>query len=126
LRGYNHTCEGEDSYCYPGTSILRNKQGIRDYDALLTVEREITSLKLLMLREKLMRWRFALSCLRAIHRLLRHENIAKYDREIPVVLDFSSKIFTIDPCRSNNINKSKFALQRPTDELEVTYKALFQ
>jgi cell filamentation protein len=44
---YNY--EGSESYCYPGTDVLKNKLGIRDDDALTMAEREITSLKLLKL-----------------------------------------------------------------------------
>jgi cell filamentation protein len=46
---YNYTYEGYESYCYPGTDVLKNKLGIRDSDALTIAEREITSLKLLKL-----------------------------------------------------------------------------
>jgi cell filamentation protein len=70
VTGYDYTYKGEDSYCYPGTSVLRNKLGIRDADALLAAEREITSLKLLLIREKPMRIKFDLNRLRAIHRFI--------------------------------------------------------
>jgi cell filamentation protein len=46
---YNYTYEGSGEYCYPGTDILKNKLGIKDDNALTIAEREITSLKLLML-----------------------------------------------------------------------------
>jgi cell filamentation protein len=45
----NYTYKGSESYCYPGTDVLKNKLGIRDDDALTIAEREITSLKLLKL-----------------------------------------------------------------------------
>ncbi|MDR1524666.1 MAG: Fic family protein [Tannerella sp.] len=47
MEKYNY--EGSESYCYPGTDVLKNKLGIRDDDALTMAEREITSLKLLKL-----------------------------------------------------------------------------
>jgi cell filamentation protein len=47
MEKYNYTYEGSESYCYPGTDVLKNKLGIRDNDALTIAEREITSLKLL-------------------------------------------------------------------------------
>jgi cell filamentation protein len=49
LETYGYSYEGSEGYCYPGTSVLRNKLEIKDDEALTTAEREITSLKLLML-----------------------------------------------------------------------------
>lgn len=67
---YEYNYQGDDSYCYPGTHVLRNRENIRDHEALMVAEREITSLKLLMLREKPMRGQYGFSHLRAIHRFL--------------------------------------------------------
>jgi len=49
MEKYDYTYEGSESYCYPKTSILKNKLGIKDDNALTIAEREITSLKLLKL-----------------------------------------------------------------------------
>jgi len=46
MEKYDYTYEGSEGYCYPGTSVLRNKLGIRNDDALIIAEREITSIKL--------------------------------------------------------------------------------
>jgi cell filamentation protein len=46
---YDYNYEGFEGYCYPGTSVLKNKLGIKNEDALIIAEKEITSLKLLML-----------------------------------------------------------------------------
>lgn len=67
---HEYSYQGDDSYCYPGTAVLRNRQNIRIHDDLMVAEREITSLKLLMLREKPMRGQYGFSHLRAIHRFL--------------------------------------------------------
>jgi cell filamentation protein len=64
---YKYAFSGEDKYCYPGTSVLRNRQDIRAQDALMVAEREITSLKLLMLRKKPLSEQFDFAHLRAIH-----------------------------------------------------------
>jgi fido (protein-threonine AMPylation protein) len=40
---------------FPGTDVLKNKLGIREDDALTIAEREITSLKLLKLYNRLVR-----------------------------------------------------------------------
>jgi len=49
MEKYGYTYEGSEGYCYPGTDVLKNKLGIKDGNALTIAEREITSLKLLML-----------------------------------------------------------------------------
>jgi len=49
---YDYTYGGSEGYCYLRTDILINKLGIRDERALTTAEREITSLKLLILFDK--------------------------------------------------------------------------
>jgi cell filamentation protein len=49
LETYGYSYEGSEGYCYPGTSVLRNKLEIKEDNALTIAEREITSLKLLML-----------------------------------------------------------------------------
>ncbi|MCL2410715.1 MAG: Fic family protein [Treponema sp.] len=46
---HDYSYSGSETYCYAGTDILRNKLGIKDEVALTIAEREITSLKLLML-----------------------------------------------------------------------------
>ncbi len=58
MTGYDYIYQGEDSYCYHGTDVLRNKENIRNHDELLIAEREITSLKLLMLRAKPVRGQY--------------------------------------------------------------------
>jgi cell filamentation protein len=49
MEKYDYIYEDSADDCYPGTSILKNKLGIRDDHMLIVAEREITSLKLLML-----------------------------------------------------------------------------
>jgi cell filamentation protein len=49
MEKYDYTYKGSEGYCYPGTDVLINKLGIKDDNALTIAEREITSLKLLML-----------------------------------------------------------------------------
>jgi cell filamentation protein len=49
MEKYDYTYQGSEEYCYPGTDILKNKLGIKTDEALTVSEREITSLKILML-----------------------------------------------------------------------------
>jgi len=46
---YDYIYNDSEGYCYTGTDVLKNKLGIRDDNALTIAEREITSIKLLML-----------------------------------------------------------------------------
>ncbi|GHU41998.1 hypothetical protein FACS1894190_10770 [Spirochaetia bacterium] len=47
MNEYSYTYHGTENYCYPGTDVLRNKQGITDETILPNAEREITSLLLI-------------------------------------------------------------------------------
>jgi len=49
MEKYDYTYDGSIEYCYPETDVLKNKLGIKDDNALTIAEREITSIKLLML-----------------------------------------------------------------------------
>jgi len=49
MKKYDYTYNGSEGYCYPGTDVLINKLGIKDENALIIAEREITSIKMLML-----------------------------------------------------------------------------
>ena len=48
MEKYDYIYEDSTGDCYPGTNVLKNKLGIRDDHALIVAEREITSLKLLI------------------------------------------------------------------------------
>jgi cell filamentation protein len=67
---YGYTYDGSESYCYPGTDILKNKLGIRDDKALTIAEREITSLKLLKLYTKPLVQKFTFETLCKIHKII--------------------------------------------------------
>jgi cell filamentation protein len=67
---YAYTYHGTENYCYPGTDVLRNKQGITDETILTNAEREITSLRLLMIRDMQSMGRFDLDHLCSIHRFI--------------------------------------------------------
>ena len=49
MEKYDYNYLGSEGYCYPGTDVLKNKLGIKDDNSLTIAEREITSLRLLML-----------------------------------------------------------------------------
>ena len=49
MEKYDYSYEYPDDYCYHGTDVLKNKLGIKNDDALVIAEREITSLKILKL-----------------------------------------------------------------------------
>jgi cell filamentation protein len=70
MEKYDYTYQGSEEYCYPGINILRNKLCIRDDDALTITEREITSLKLLMLYNVPIMKNYDLSSLCKIHKII--------------------------------------------------------
>ena len=49
MQKYDYTYEGSGGYFYLGTTILKNKLGIKNENALTIAEKEISSIKLLML-----------------------------------------------------------------------------
>jgi cell filamentation protein len=67
---YNYTYNGSEDYCYPGTTVLKNKLGLKDDGLLLKAEREITSIKLLMLYNTPADGLFNLDHLCNIHRII--------------------------------------------------------
>jgi cell filamentation protein len=70
MEKYDYTYEGSESYCYPGTNILRNKLGIRDDNVLTIAEREITSLKLLKIYNMAEMNEFSFETLCKIHKII--------------------------------------------------------
>jgi cell filamentation protein len=70
MEKYNYTYEGSENYCFHGTDVLKNKLGIRDDNDLIIAEREITSLKILMLYNKPIAKEFDLNSLCKIHQII--------------------------------------------------------
>jgi cell filamentation protein len=70
LEKYDYNYEGSEGYCYPGTTILINKLKIKNDDDLTAAEREITSLKLLMLYNMPVLKDFDFDGLRKIHEVI--------------------------------------------------------
>jgi len=68
LQKYDYSYEGSEGYYYPGTTILKNKLGIKNEDALTIAEKEITSIKLLMLYNMPAMEQFNFDSLCKIHR----------------------------------------------------------
>ena len=60
----------DDPYCYPGTSVLKNKQDLRDAQGALEIEREFSLLRRRELEVKPVRGNFDLDHLQEIHRRL--------------------------------------------------------
>jgi cell filamentation protein len=70
MQKYGYTYEGSENYCYPETDVLINKLGIRDDNALITAEREITSIKLLKLYSMPLMNEFNFNTLCNIHKII--------------------------------------------------------
>ena len=62
--------ERDDYYCYPNSSVLKNKLGIMDNKVLMEAERKITALKLAELEHNPISDELNFDYLRKIHRFL--------------------------------------------------------
>jgi cell filamentation protein len=70
MNKYDYEFERVNAYCYPDSSVLRNKFDIQDSDLLYAAEREFVSLKLAYIKVNPVQGRFDLKHLCAIHRYL--------------------------------------------------------
>ena len=59
--------DADDTYCYPGTSVLRNKAGIKDAVELDLYEGELSTLRSIELLEQPINGDFDLGHLCSIH-----------------------------------------------------------
>lgn len=62
--------ETDNVYCYPDTGVLINKFGIKDNIKLEAVERDLTGLRILELKENPIQGSFDLDHLRKIHKYI--------------------------------------------------------
>lgn len=69
-KAYDYAYDSNDPYVYVGTNVLRNKLGLRDFDALWSAERAITGVTAAELEEHPVEGSFDLAHLRAIHKAL--------------------------------------------------------
>jgi cell filamentation protein len=60
----------DKKYCYPGTSILKNKLNIQDADTLDTMERKLTAIRLTEMKQKPITGTFDFDHLKAIHKFI--------------------------------------------------------
>jgi cell filamentation protein len=67
---YDYEYEWDSRYCYPGSSVLKNKLGITDEVALTVAEREITAATVAGIMEKPVRGKLDFNHLCAIHRAI--------------------------------------------------------
>ncbi len=81
----------EDIYCYPGSSVLRNKLGLKDQDQLDQYEAEITALRLVELQEKPIKGHFDLEHLKKLHFHIFQD-----------VYDWAGEIRTVDISRGTS------------------------
>jgi len=67
MSGYDYEYEWDSEYCYPNSSVLKNKLGIHDAKELSKAERRITSLNILELKNEPVRGEFDLKHFQNIH-----------------------------------------------------------
>ena len=97
----------EDTYCYPGSAVLRNKLGLTDQDQLDQYEAEITALRLVQLQESPIKGNFDLDHLKQFHFHIFQD-----------VYDWAGEIRTVDISRG----ESRFA---HAQYIESSAKTLF-
>ena len=70
MQKYDYIYDGSEGYFYIGTTILKNKLGIKNEDSLIIAEKEITSIKLLMLNNMPIIDKYNFENLCKIHRII--------------------------------------------------------
>jgi cell filamentation protein len=83
--------DADDTYCYPGTDVLRNKAEITDANELDAYEGELSTLRSIEILENPIAGQFDLAHLRRIHLALFQD-----------VYEWAGKIRTVDISRSNS------------------------
>lgn len=70
MSDYGYTYSADESYCWPGSRVLKNKLGLQDAEKLADAERHITYLRLVELQKQPVRGQYGFAHLRAIHRYI--------------------------------------------------------
>jgi cell filamentation protein len=83
--------DADDTYCYPGTDVLRNKAEITNAEDLDTYEGELSTLRSIEILENPITGQFDLAHLQRIHLALFQD-----------VYDWAGKIRTVDISRGNS------------------------
>ena len=83
--------DADDTYCYPGTDVLRNKAEITTAEDLDTYEGELSTLRSIEILENPIAGQFDLAHLQRIHLALLQD-----------VYDWAGKIRTVDISRGNS------------------------
>lgn len=101
----------DELYCYPGSSVLKNKIGIRDLERLHEMERKLTMLRILELLDKPVRGAFDLKHLQAIHAYIFQD-----------VYDWAGELRKIDIAKGNMFCNAMF-LSEQAEEIFGKLKA---
>lgn len=80
----------QDPYCYPDSRVLKNKLGIRDFDELHSIERDLANLRAIELLESPITGQFDFVHLQKIHAYLFQD-----------IYDWAGKIRTVDIAKGN-------------------------
>jgi cell filamentation protein len=126
---YDYEYEWDSSYCYPGSSVLKNKLEIRDAEVLVVAEREITAATIAGLMDKPVRGSLDFKHLCDIHHTIFRD-----------IFDWAGKPRTVNIAKGNpfcmshaipgyaedifaRLKGEDFLLGKPTDEMpeRLTY-----
>lgn len=97
MNDYDYRYKGNDIYCYPNTTVLKNKFNITNQTELSGIERKITLYKMLFLDENPIDGNFDFEHLLIIHKILFEE-----------IYDWAGKIRVVDISKGTMFCKCEY------------------
>jgi cell filamentation protein len=94
---YSYDYEWDEKYCYPNSFVLKNKLNILDANALNNAEREITAMKILFLKNNIVKGNFDLKHLQKIHFAIFSD-----------IYDWAGQLRTVDIAKGNMFCRSVY------------------
>lgn len=94
---YSYDYEWDEKYCYPNSFVLKNKLNILDANALNNAEREITAMKILFLKNNIVKGNFDLKHLQKIHFAIFSD-----------IYDWAGQFRTVDIAKGNMFCRSVY------------------
>jgi cell filamentation protein len=101
---YDYEYEVGSLYCYPNSSVLKNKLGITDGKDFARAERDLTSITVLEISESPIRGKFDLAHLMAIHKAIFAD-----------LFDWAGKLRTVNIAKGNPFCQSAYLVDYADD-----------
>ena len=104
MSDYYYEYNRDDTYCYPGSFVLKNKMNIIDETELKIAEREITVIRLAEILETPIKGKFDFKHFKAIHQYLFAD-----------IYIWAGKTRTVDIAKGNFFCRSEFIEEQATE-----------